>query len=108
MSTDKCRHGVELSTICNECDDEICEQAKCSFAGPTGSETANRLRRLRHWAIKAACVAVLTTTVSTGLCGVAIWLGLMDIEVAKGTIAGTTVGILLGDLVTSKWKSPNK
>ena len=26
MSTDKCRHGIEFSTICDQCDDERLEQ----------------------------------------------------------------------------------
>ena len=37
MSTDRCRHGVEMSSICDQCDDERAEQGECSFAAPSGS-----------------------------------------------------------------------
>ena len=37
MSTDRCKHGVEMSAICDQCDDERAEQGECSFAAPAGS-----------------------------------------------------------------------
>ena len=40
MSADKCKHGVELSTICNECDDERTGEVIAHSSTPSGSACA--------------------------------------------------------------------
>ena len=37
MSTDRCKHGVEMSAICDQCDDERAEQGEGTPAAPNDS-----------------------------------------------------------------------
>ena len=68
MSTDRCKHGVEMSAICDQCDDERSDQRECSFAAPTGSARSwkigwtqrNGMQRTGHAASDLALISMLT------------------------------------------------
>lgn len=62
MSTDRCKHGVEMSSICDQCGDERAEQGECSLAQAPGSAFRPKNMAMTDEQIRARLNAIRKTS----------------------------------------------